>query len=301
MSETSHKVVVDPELGYRRLDPLPTSDELDRFYESRYFDLIRKGGRAPEIRKVMEGGEAAEREREWLRHTLFSDVCETLRALGTCSRVLDIGCGNGDFVRYAVDNGLQAHGIEPSEDACQAAQALGLNVQQATLAEYVAMHRAETLPGFDAVVLLNVLEHVPRPKETLEHVRAVLRSGGLVCIRVPNDFSEIQLAAQQALDVPPWWVAVPDHVNYFSFESLCGFLERCGFEVLHAQGDFPMELFLLMGRNYIGDPEEGGRCQRQRVRLEFAMPPTLRRRLYQALAQVGIGRNCLMFARRGNE
>src|SRR3712207_7662976 len=49
------------------------------------------------------------------------------------------------------------------------------------------------------------------------------------------------------LGVDPWWVAVPDHVNYFDVRSLCETCRQVGFEPVDVQADFPMELFLLMG------------------------------------------------------
>ncbi|HMW42440.1 MAG TPA: hypothetical protein PKC88_08695, partial [Plasticicumulans sp.] len=66
MNAQPHPTVTDPELGFRRLDPLPAADELAAFYESRYYDLIRRGGRAPEIGRLLAGGETAARERDWL-------------------------------------------------------------------------------------------------------------------------------------------------------------------------------------------------------------------------------------------
>lgn len=116
-------------------------------------------------------------------------------------------------------------------------------------------------------------------------------------MKVPNDFSEIQLAAHKQLGKEAWWTAIPDHINYFDFQSLHSLLERMGVEVIYSQGDFPMELFLLMGDDYVGNPEVGSRCHQRRVRFEMAIPDELRRRIYRALAEVGVGRDCLVFGR----
>ena len=51
MNHKKHEVVEDPDYGYKRLDPLPTAQEISNFYEIQYYDLIQKGGRAPEIRR----------------------------------------------------------------------------------------------------------------------------------------------------------------------------------------------------------------------------------------------------------
>jgi hypothetical protein len=92
-------------------------------------------------------------------------------------------------------------------------------------------------------------------------------------------------------------VAIPDHINYFDFKSLSTLLKRLGFEVIYSQTDFPMELFLLMGDDYVGNKEIGNKCHQKRVNFEMAVPGELRRRIYQALAEVGLGRVCIIFAR----
>ena len=93
----------------------------------------------------------------------------------------------------------------------------GLTVYNMTLDKFAAHSGAEK---FDVVVMINVLEHVPDAVRTLRECRQLLVSGGILCVRVPNDFSEIQAAAQEKIGAAPWWMAVPDHINYFNFASL---------------------------------------------------------------------------------
>ena len=143
------------------------------------------------------------------------------------------------------------------------------------------------------------LEHLPDPVGLLRDVAALLAPQGFLVIRVPNDFNVLQLSAQKTLGKAPWWVAVPDHVNYFTYRSLRGLLQRLGWEVVYAQGDFPMEMFLLMGDDYVAHPEVGARCHRKRQQLELALSGEDRRAWYRALAEAGLGRNCLMMAKRG--
>ena len=57
MNTKEYDIIQDPVFGYRRLDPIPHDDEIAEFYKSRYYELIRKGGRAPELRRFMAGGE----------------------------------------------------------------------------------------------------------------------------------------------------------------------------------------------------------------------------------------------------
>lgn len=294
MNVEKYKVIQDPIWGYRRLDPIPSDESLVQFYESQYYDLIRKGGRGPDIRRLMAGGEKAEREREWLANTLYADIAYFVGEYAPGKRVLDVGCGMGELVSYLGRVGFQACGIEPSAKAAEMAKSYGLQVFQTTLEEFVG-HRP--FP-FDAITFLNVLEHVPDPVRVIQLAKNLLDPEGVICTWVPNDFNDLQIAAQRAKGKSPYWIAIPDHINYFDFSSLEFLLKKLGFEVVYAQGNFPMEVFLLMGDEYIGNPTIGEQCHWKRVRFEMSISKELRRRIYKALAEVGVGRHIFMVAKK---
>ena len=281
--------------GYYRLEPMPSAHELSAFYESSYYDLIRQGGRAPELRRYLEKGKAGDDELNWRACTLYDSVAEALKS-AQCRSVLEIGCGVGSLVSHLVNAGFDAQGVEPAKDAANAATRLGVRVFEG---DYKAF-RSNDVSRVDAIVLLNVLEHVPDPVGMLKDVRDGLNEAGIVIIRVPNDFSEIQAAASARLNGKRWWIASPDHINYFNFETLSSVLNEVGFDVTCSMGDFPMELFLLMGRDYTSDPELGEKCHKERMSFELSMLPEQLRSIYRALATVGIGRNCFVVARRAN-
>lgn len=284
----------DPEYGFLHLAPLPTPEELARFYRECYYELVTGGERFPEAARRQAGGEAMELERRWNRATLFADIHDFLAGRVAGKRVLEIGCGFGDLLAYLQENGYECVGIEPAAVARAEAIKQGLSVFSGTFEEYLA--QSPVPDGFDACLLLNVLEHVPDPRVTVRHVRELLAAGGSILVRVPNDFSELQEAARRKIGGDPWWVAIPDHINYFSFSSLEALLAGEGFRVRHRQGDFPMEMFLLMGEDYVHDRSRGAACHRRRIELEMALPTDLRRRWGQALAEAGIGRNALIVA-----
>jgi SAM-dependent methyltransferase len=287
-------IATDPRFGYRRLDPLPTEEELEAFYRDKYYGLIAAGGRAPEIMRQLQGGAEAAAEIDWLGKTLWADIRAVLDALlpGEANRaVLDIGCGPGLFLLAMREQGWQPAGVEPSEEAGKRAREAGLPVfasVEACLAEK---------KSFEAATLLNVLEHVRDPLAVLRSARSALRPGGILTVRVPNDFSSLQEIARARSGKPPWWVAPPDHIHYFDFPSLEKTIESCGFQVAEKLADFPMELFLLMGDDYVGSPEVGRACHQRRRALELALPADQRRRLYRTFAAEGMGRNALVFAR----
>jgi hypothetical protein len=100
----------------------------------------------------------------------------------------------------------------------------------------------------------------------------------------------------------PWWLAPPHHLNYFDFDSLSGLLERLGLEVMEAMTSFPMELFLLMGENYVGNDALGRECHTRRKRFDLSLEKAglghVRRKLYGALAKAGLGREAIIVARK---
>jgi 2-polyprenyl-3-methyl-5-hydroxy-6-metoxy-1,4-benzoquinol methylase len=289
------RVIEDAIYGFRRLDPIPPEAQISEFYESHYYDLIRKGNRVPELRRLMEGGNIAEQELRWLRDGPYTDIMSILSKVAPGRRLLEVGCGTGHFLAFANELGFSCEGTEPSVEAAQRGASMGLSVHNMTLEKFTGRFPSS---NFDVVVMMNVLEHVPDAVKTVQLCGQVLGPGGILCIRVPNDFSEMQMAAKEKLCTDPWWIAVPDHINYFNFESLMHLLDRLGFETVCAQGDFPMEMFLLMGDNYVGNSQVGGACHARRVQFELGLSADLRRKIYSALGKVGVGRNCLVFGKK---
>jgi 2-polyprenyl-3-methyl-5-hydroxy-6-metoxy-1,4-benzoquinol methylase len=290
-----YKVIVDPRWGYRRLDPLPTAEELDRFYREQYYDLLAASGRAPELRRLMQGGEEAQLELLWLSKTTWRDIRDVLDQHMSHKQerwLLDVGCGPGHFGQYMQEGGWHVVGIEPSTDAAEIARSFGILVYDS-----VEQCLDQAKRRFDAVTFLNVLEHVLDPANLLERIRLLMEKESILVCRVPNDFSAIQECAADKLGLEPWWIAIPDHINYFNFESLVRFLEQLNFEVVEMFGDFPMEMFLLFGDVYVGNPEVGSQCHKKRVAFELSLPVEVRRNLYRCFAKNGLGRDCLVFAR----
>jgi len=114
------------------------------------------------------------------------------------AKVLEVGCGVGDFVTRMRENGWDAEGIELNDSAVQTAQARGLPVRRIDLNELVV----EKTGQYDAVCSFQVLEHVPNTCDFLQSCCALLKPGGRLMVGVPN--SESYLRYQfNLLDMPP--------------------------------------------------------------------------------------------------
>jgi 2-polyprenyl-6-hydroxyphenyl methylase/3-demethylubiquinone-9 3-methyltransferase len=97
-------------------------------------------------------------------------------------RVLEVGCGGGLICEDLARRGATMVGIDPSAQALQTARAHAI---QAGLSEHISYEQgqAESLPyapaSFEAVVCLDVLEHVADLKQTIQEIARVLTPGGI--------------------------------------------------------------------------------------------------------------------------
>lgn len=265
--------LVRDESGFLKIMPRPSDEEIDRYYANEY--------RNPCVSHYPEGQADL--------------VCELSPRPG---RVLDIGCGRGELLEIFMNRGWQVLGIEPNKEYASIARSRGIPVIETMLTDRVV----EEIGTFDAVLLVHMLEHVKYPEETVSRVRSLLVPEGIFYCEVPNDFNALQEAAVSVYDLRPWWVAVPDHLNYFSISSLSAFIASQGFEVTLQTTDFPVEMFLLWGDIYVDNPEVGSWMHGKRCRFEEAMRQAgkgkLLRDFYAAMAKLDIGREAIVCSRK---
>jgi 2-polyprenyl-3-methyl-5-hydroxy-6-metoxy-1,4-benzoquinol methylase len=298
MTDDITLVSTDQRFGFRQLSPLPSDDELKSFYQDEYYRLLKQGSRAPELRRLTSGGAEAEQERQWLYQTLYQDVLDAIVVHSPKGKILDAGAGPGELMRFLVDHQVDVVGFDPSIEAVEIGKKQGLDLVCHTFESYLEQHRREQASAFAGVVMLNVLEHVADPIGVIGICHELLQPGGVLIIRVPNDFTDIQRAAHAKVGGQSWWVAYPDHINYFNVETLKNTYQGLGFDVVDTLCDFPMEMFLLFGDNYIANRDLGPVCHKKRVAFEMSIPTTLRQQIYRAFAQAGSGRNVLMTGRK---
>jgi SAM-dependent methyltransferase len=292
------KIIQDKKYGYLRIDPIPSENELSVFYREKYYKLVKKGGRAPELRKTMSPGRIAQEEIKWLKGTLYQEINYTLKHIlsNKSNKLLDIGCGLGIFLSFMDKAAWDVTGIEPSEDR-DLKRNSRFKIFNNKLEGFLLKHPFYK-NYFDVITLINVLEHVRNPKNIIDICKKLLNpKTGYICIRVPNDFNILQKFAEKNTNKKKWWIVTPDHINYFNLNSLQKFLETNGFKVIDKTVDFPMEMFLLMGEDYTNNQKIGSVCHRKRVNFELSIPYSFRRQLYRKLAELNIGRDCILYAK----
>lgn len=194
--------------GHMQLASMPLESELQDAYAGAASD---------------DYGEEEAGQRETARRSL-AQIEAYLPQRGSSPRsLLDLGCWMGFLLAEAQGRGWQVTGVEPSEFAANyARQRLGLEIVSGDL------FSAELREGaFDAAVLGDVIEHLPRPGDALDRIRALLAPEGVVWMALPDAGSAVARALGRR-----WWSVIPTHVQYFTRRSITTLLERHGWEVL---------------------------------------------------------------------
>jgi SAM-dependent methyltransferase len=194
-------------------NPLPTSDQLSRAYSAEY---------APY--------RPAWKEASWplwkiLRELTTSRRLRRLRKYGKGSKMLEVGCGAGDFLHAVHRAGWEVNAVEYSDALAGALRTeLGFDVRTGDL-----------VPGlwengtFDVVALWSVLEHLSNPLEALETTRSYLKVGGVALIQIPTLYG-----VQQGKRLHQYWALLdlPRHISFFGREALADLCKKADMELI---------------------------------------------------------------------
>jgi 2-polyprenyl-3-methyl-5-hydroxy-6-metoxy-1,4-benzoquinol methylase len=140
-------------------------------------------------------------------------------------RLLDVGCGTGDFLNTCKKDGWEVVGVEPNRKARELA-ANKLNFQNSLN----LFSDLEKLPEgkFDIITLWHVLEHVPNLETYTKSLKERLKSNGVLIVAVPN------FKSYDANYYQEFWAAfdVPRHLWHFSRKAIRLLFKNVGMEVL---------------------------------------------------------------------
>lgn len=138
-------------------------------------------------------------------------------------KLLDIGCGVGDFLHTAETHGWECIGVEPSEDAKAIAQKRmkGMIITSEELESF-------SDGAFDVITMWHVLEHVDDLKWQVAQLQRLVKPSGSVVIAVPN------YKSYDGQFYKEHWAAydVPRHLNHFNRITLSKIFKTSGLELV---------------------------------------------------------------------
>ncbi len=199
--------------GFIYADNIPKQSDFDKYYESlSKYEYREKQGKVPLFKQTANIG----------RVLHFDDI------IGNKSKkILDIGCSTGAFLSTLLHYGYyNISGMDPS-DYCVHIVRENLNIPsyKGTLSN---MHSLEH--KFDAISMIEVLEHVVDLHTTMRNISSILNDEGVLFIEVPN-------ATLFPLNVfhAPFQEFSAEHINYFSKNTLNTLMGLHGFELISCE------------------------------------------------------------------
>ncbi len=290
------------------LDPRPTLESIARAYSSYYTHEPEGGGDAPPTafgrfkRASYNGYLNAQYNLDlrpaisWSRWAVAAVpriklkkdlMARHLRLDRRGARLLDIGCGNGAFVRAARAWGWDAEGLDPDPNAAAVVRAAGLPITVGSLPKL-----GYPDASFAAVTMSHSIEHLHDPLAGLHEIRRILQPGGTVWIATPNlDSNGHEVFGAEWVGLDP-----PRHLVLFTAPSLISTLSQAGFvEIRQVRSSFVTQWYFTssyrIGRNEDPFPTNGARLP-QWLKLKAAIAD------WQALLHPKSAEEIIIMARR---
>jgi SAM-dependent methyltransferase len=194
---------------------LPQGFSTDQIYNEDYF----QGGQADGYSDYIGSEDVLRAE--------FRTVVEDLRRRGCGGgKLLELGCAYGFFLAEAQPY-LEVHGIEVSESAVRFCRSLGLDVEQGSLTEEYVKARGP----FDAVVMLDVVEHLTEPDQVMHLLWRAMKPGGKLLLSTGDWESVLSRTMGR------YWrlMTPPQHTFFFSPRTMSAMLSRVGFDVVECR------------------------------------------------------------------
>jgi len=227
------------------LDPMPLAEDLGKAYTNYYTHQVSSSqtgketppGTVRRFYRLMKGGYLAgkygyfqsEPSRAsvvagwlmWLLPGRSRRLDAEVRGLHAVpgGRLLDVGCGSGEWLLWMRSLGWEAEGLDFDERAVSVATGIGLKVSLGSLEQ-----QRFPAESFDALTMSHVIEHLPDPVQTLTECVRVLKPGGALFLWTPNaDSLGHSLFGQHWRGLEP-----PRHLHIFSPLSLQSLLSKAG-------------------------------------------------------------------------
>ena len=226
----NHKLFTEPLLQYKNMPRaaqfLPDIKSLNKdkginlsIYQCSGCGLVQlSNSPVPYYKEVVRAAAFSEEMKDF-RIKQFGKFVQKYSLKG--KKIIEIGCGRGEYLSLMKESGARAYGLEYSEKSVQQCIKDGLTASKGFIQN--SANKLSNGP-FDAFFTLNYLEHLPNPNSTLKGIYNNLTDNAVGLVEVPN----FNMIIRNKL----FSEFIPDHLFYFTKNTLNTALTLNDFEVI---------------------------------------------------------------------
>lgn len=194
------------------LAPRPTEEMLEQAYASSYYGEKEEKFSSPLVEKTLDYFRSG-RARRISKH------------LKDGAKILDVGCGNGRFLKYLLNYGkYELYGTEMEGNSAKRA----MRIPEIKL-KVGSLERNDFSENyFDAITLFHVFEHLTEPKQILNTISKIVKTNGIAVFSFPN------IASFQSKIFKGKWLHLdpPRHLFFFEPECFINIMQEYGFKII---------------------------------------------------------------------
>ena len=215
VSKEDFTILKCKDCNFHFTNPRPKNEDLGRYYISDHY-----------ISHNNTSKNLFEKVYQLVRRIAIKGKYNLISGFFNKGKILDIGCGTGDFLNKCKSEGWETKGIEPSDIARkQAIKNHSLYVEENT-------DLTKINGEFDIITMWHVLEHVTELNQTVIELNRLLNTNGKAIIAVPN------YKSYDSSFYKKYWAAydLPIHLYHFSKESISKLFEKHKFSLVKTKG-----------------------------------------------------------------